>query len=67
MQVKKTIQHWLPLKAEEMEGKIHYASKENQSTSIDLTLLDKWKVKSTTIVKKPIDICWLKVAAQMEG
>ena len=24
MQVKKTIQHWLPLKAEEMEGKIHY-------------------------------------------
>ena len=29
MQVKKTIQHWLTLKAEEMEGKIHYDSEES--------------------------------------
>ena len=41
MQVKKTIQHWLTLKAEEKEGKIHCASEENQSTSVRLKVAEQ--------------------------
>ena len=35
MQMKKTIQHWLTLKAEEMEGKIHYDCEESNQHRFD--------------------------------